>query len=138
MQYSALTMMLTTHFTFRENPYSICINSSTCTSSLSVSLLCQSDADFTLSPYLIIPHLLVLFHRPCTHSCTCICASTAGIGESKSGLPLGRLTLRIASMSFPSEEYRLLGPDPLVRLRVNIRGEERRDLRCAVRPKMCS
>jgi hypothetical protein len=46
----------------------------------------------------------------------------AGIGESKSGLPLGRLTLRFGKLTFPSTDFRALDNTPLARLRVTLRG----------------
>jgi hypothetical protein len=45
-----------------------------------------------------------------------------GIGESKNGLPLGRLAVRIVSMDFPQKDLKYLGDDPFVRLRISIKG----------------
>ena len=46
-----------------------------------------------------------------------------GIGESKSGLPLGRLTLRMVSLNVSSEDIGTIGRNSLVRLRVDIKSK---------------
>jgi hypothetical protein len=47
---------------------------------------------------------------------------STGIGESKYGLPLGRLSVRVVSMKFAQADILLCGENPSVRLRVLIKG----------------
>ena len=45
-----------------------------------------------------------------------------GIGESKQGLPLGRLSIQIMTITMPEEEMTLLNDETIVRVRVDIKG----------------
>ena len=45
-----------------------------------------------------------------------------GIGESKQGLPLGRLSIQILTITMPEEEMTLLNDETIVRVRVDIKG----------------
>ena len=44
-----------------------------------------------------------------------------GIGESKHGLPLGRLSARLVSLKFPPADLALLGKDPQICVRISIK-----------------
>lgn len=50
------------------------------------------------------------------------CHHRSGIGESKHGLPLGRLNIRVVSMKFTKSDLPAFGENPVVRLRAIIKG----------------
>ena len=58
-----------------------------------------------------------------SHSHTCYSTKLTGIGESKHGLPLGRLNVRIVSLKFTASEMMIFGASPLVKMRVTIKGK---------------
>ena len=47
-----------------------------------------------------------------------------GIGESKQGLPLGRLSIQIITITMPAHEMDLLSNESIVRVRVDIKGDK--------------
>lgn len=53
--------------------------------------------------------------------------SLSGIGESKQGLPLGRLSVQVVSLTMPEEEMSLLGDEPFVRVRIRLEGNHADD-----------
>ena len=49
--------------------------------------------------------------------------TSLGIGESKQGLPLGRLSIQIMTITMPAHEMDLLN-ETIVRVRVDIKGDK--------------
>jgi len=47
--------------------------------------------------------------------------AATGVGESKDGVPLGKITMRLNKLHFETKDLRLLGDDPKVQLRITVK-----------------
>ena len=132
--YHSLTFSLFTFiYCLLSSPLSLCLSLSHSLSHSPLSLSFLTFVCFSLSLYLSLPHSLSLppaFSHSVflSFSLTLSLSLIIGIGESKHGLPLGRLNVRVVSIKFTKEELILFGDNPIVRLRISIKGTSSKNL----------